>query len=104
LQWFQEDPIKPARCSDFYVSWCASTRVFLDGRFLCDTVPLDRLRNASRRRRRNLGEPDPTVEPTGIDPLAQILEAHYERTRPLAPNEDDRGNRNNPNPHMNKEN
>jgi putative transposase len=79
-------------------------RVFLDGRFLCDTVPLDRLRNASRRRRRNLGEPDPTVEPTGIDPLAQILEAHYERTRPLAPNEDDRGNRNNPNPHMNKEN
>jgi transposase InsO family protein len=57
-------------------------RVFVDGRFLCDTVPLDRYRNATRRRRRNLGEPDPTVEPTGIDPLALIRREHYERTRP----------------------
>ena len=57
-------------------------RVFLDSRFVCDTVPLDRLRNATRARRRNLGQPDPSAQPTGIDPLAQILEAHYERTRP----------------------
>lgn len=57
-------------------------RVFLDGRFLCDAVPLDRRRNARRARRRDLGQPDPTVEPTGLDPLAQILDAHYERTRP----------------------
>ena len=60
----------------------ARPRVFLDGRFLCDTVPLDRLRNATRTRRRNLGQPDPKVLPTGIDPIAQILEEHYERTRP----------------------
>ena len=60
----------------------ARPRVFLDGRFVCDTVPLDRLRNATRARRRHLGQPDPTVESTGIDPLAQILEEHYERTRP----------------------
>ena len=25
----------------------------------------------------------PTVEPTGLDPLAQILHAHYERTQPI---------------------
>jgi transposase InsO family protein len=68
----------------------ARPRVFLDSRFLCDTVPLDRLRNASRARRRNLGQPDPWVEPTGIDPLAQILEEHYERTRPSAPNNNDK--------------
>jgi transposase InsO family protein len=60
----------------------ARPRIFLDGRFVCDTVPLDRLRNATRVRRRDLGQPDPTTRPTGIDPLAQILEEHYERTRP----------------------
>jgi transposase InsO family protein len=60
----------------------ARPRVFVDGRFVCDTVPLDRYRNATRRRRRDLGEPDPTVEPTGIDPLALIQREHYERTRP----------------------
>jgi hypothetical protein len=48
-------------------------------------VPLDRLRNATRVRRRNLGQPDPTVEATGLDPIAQILEQHYERTRPSTP-------------------
>jgi transposase InsO family protein len=63
----------------------ARPRVFLDGHFLCDTVPLDRLRNATRVRRRNLGQPDPTVEATGLDPIAQILEQHYERTRPSTP-------------------
>jgi len=60
----------------------ARPRVFLDGRFFCDTVPLDRLRNATRARWRGLGQPDPRALPSGIDPLAQILEAHYERTRP----------------------
>ena len=60
----------------------ARPRVFLDSRFVCDTVPLDRLRNATRARRRHLGQPDPRVQPTGIDPLAQILKEHYERTRP----------------------
>lgn len=60
-------------------------RVFVDGRFFCDTVALDRLRNAARRRRRDLGQPDPTAPPTGIDPLGQLLAAHYERTHPPRP-------------------
>jgi len=60
----------------------ARPRVFVDERFVCDTVPLDRYKNASRRRRRNLGGPDPTIKPTEIDPLDQIQKEHYERTRP----------------------
>ncbi|HEY5659075.1 MAG TPA: Mu transposase C-terminal domain-containing protein [Myxococcota bacterium] len=59
----------------------ARPRVFENGRFVCDTVALDRLRNATRHRRRNLGQPDPSAEPTGIDPLTQMLHEHYRRTR-----------------------
>jgi hypothetical protein len=58
-------------------------RVFLDGAFVCDTVPLDRVRNATRRRRRDLGEPEPHSEPSGLDPLGQIADDHYRRTRLL---------------------
>jgi putative transposase len=58
-------------------------RVFVEGSFVCDTTPLDRHRNASRRRRRNLGAPEPGVTPTGIDPLAQLEREHYQRTRPV---------------------
>lgn len=61
----------------------ALPKVFVQKRFLCDTVPLDRHRNASRPRRRNLGQPDPRVEPTGLDPLALIEREHYERSRPV---------------------
>jgi transposase InsO family protein len=60
-------------------------RVYLDGRFACDPVPLDRFRNATRRRRRPRGAPDPTVAPTGLDPLALINREHYQRTRPPRP-------------------
>lgn len=59
----------------------ARPRVFVGDRFFCDTVVLDRLRNASRTRRRNLGAPDPNVETTGLDPLALIEDEHYRRTR-----------------------
>ena len=57
-------------------------RVFLDGRFIADTKELDLYKNPSRKRRRDLGEPDPRYEPTGLDPLEQIKRQHYERTRP----------------------
>jgi transposase InsO family protein len=67
----------------------ALPRVFVDGRFVCDTTPLDRLRNATRQRRRDLGQPDPRVEPTGLDPLALIERDHYLRTRPVGPPTDD---------------
>ena len=61
----------------------ALPRVFQGGRFVCDTVRLDRLRNASRPRRRFAGEPDPFAEPTGLDPLALMEAEHYGRIRPL---------------------
>ena len=60
----------------------ARPRVFVEDRFVCDTVPLDRFRNASRRRRRLRGEPAPDVEPSGLDPLALIEAEHYQRVRP----------------------
>jgi hypothetical protein len=63
----------------------ALPRVFQDGHFVCDTVPLDRYRNASRKRRRFAGEPDPGAEPSGLDPLALIEAEHYQRVRPIAP-------------------
>jgi transposase InsO family protein len=58
-------------------------RVFLEDRFVCDTVPLDRLRNASRRRRRLRGEAVPAADPSGLDPLALIEAEHCARVRPV---------------------
>ena len=58
-------------------------RVFLEDRFVCDTVPLDRLRNASRRRRRLRDDAAPDAEPSGLDPLALIEAEHYQRVRPV---------------------
>ena len=60
----------------------ALPRVFVQGRFYCDTVELDRVRNASRRRHRPDGEPEPDVEPTGLDPLRQLHDEHYGPSRP----------------------
>lgn len=60
----------------------ARPRVFLDGRFVCDTVEMNLYKNATRTRRRDLGQPDPQATPTGLDPLQQIHKQHYERTRP----------------------
>lgn len=65
----------------------ARPRVFVDDRFVCDAVPLDRVRNATRRRRRDLGQPDPNAEPSGLDPLCLIEREHYERTRVRADDE-----------------
>ena len=61
----------------------AHPRVFVEDRFVCDTVPLDRIRNASRRRRRVRGAPAPDAEPSGLDPLALIEADHYHRVRPV---------------------
>jgi len=60
----------------------ALPRVFVADQFHSDTVLLDRVRNASRRRHAPKGTPDPQVEPTGLDPLEQMLTEHYQRTRP----------------------
>lgn len=60
----------------------ARPRVFVDGKFFCDTVELDRVGNASRPRHHPRGEPGPNVEPTGLDPLRQLHDEHYRRARP----------------------
>ena len=57
-------------------------RVFVRDRFFCDTVPLDRLANATRRRHRSQGQPAPGTVPSGLDPLALIEAEHYERVGP----------------------
>lgn len=67
----------------------ALPRVFVGGKFFCDTVPLDRLANMHRQRRRIAGDPDPRVAPTGLDPLGLIEDEHYRRTRPVASTPDD---------------
>lgn len=67
----------------------ARPRVFIGDRFYCDTVVLDRHRNFHRKRRRDLGEPAPQVEPSGLDPLALIEREHYDRVRPVPRNDPD---------------
>jgi transposase InsO family protein len=66
----------------------ALPRVFVDGAFVCDTVELDRVKNASRPRRRPRGEPSPDVEPTGLDPLRQMHDEHYGLSRPPGADDD----------------
>ena len=59
-------------------------RIFRDNKFVCDTVPLDLVRNARRKRRRDLGKPEPAAEPTGLDPLADIKREHDNQIKPVA--------------------
>jgi putative transposase len=61
----------------------ALPRVFVDDKFFCDTVVLDRLRNATRPRRRDLGTPDPLIDPSGLDPLGLLVRDHRARVRPF---------------------
>jgi hypothetical protein len=65
------DPAEPAKLP----------RVFVHDQFHSDTVLLDRVRNAHRRRNAKGSEPDPQVEPTGLNPLEQMCSEHYQRTR-----------------------
>jgi putative transposase len=60
-------------------------RVFVEDAFVCDTVPLDRVANASRRRRRLRQPTAPEIRPSGLDPLALIEAEHYDRVRPVGP-------------------
>ncbi len=57
-------------------------RVFQDGKFLCDTVPLDPFRNALRKRHRGAeGTPEENLS-SGVDPLGLMQEEHLRRARP----------------------
>jgi putative transposase len=59
----------------------ALPRVFVGGHFACDTVPLDRLKNMTRKRRRIAGDPSPFASPSGLDPLGLMEDEHYRRSR-----------------------
>jgi putative transposase len=59
-------------------------KVFVDNKFVCDTVLLDRHANAHRRRRRLVGSPSIATKPTGLDALALIQAEHELRTRPIS--------------------
>jgi putative transposase len=52
--------------------------VWLDGRFVCSTTPQDLLRNATRRRRALRVVEEPEAEPSGLDPLGDLEQAHYQ--------------------------
>lgn len=60
----------------------ALPRIFRDGRFLCDTVPLDPVANSLRKRHRPAEAPSKAVPPSGIDALALIQDEHTRRARP----------------------
>lgn len=59
-------------------------KVFVRDRFVCDTVPLDRLANNGRPRRR-IRMPVPDLAPSGLDPLGLIEAEHYQHGRPVVP-------------------
>ena len=62
----------------------ALPRVFINNHFVCDTVPLDRIANAHRVRRRDVGAPTTALQPSGLDPLALIQAEHQMYARPLS--------------------
>lgn len=63
-------------------------KVFLNGAFVCDTILLDPVQNSSRRRRRDKGQPEPGVTPTGLNPLELTRQEHIQRVRPPRKAED----------------
>ncbi len=64
-------------------------QVFVDGDWFCDTVELDLVRNSARKRRPKKPVPVVDAEPTGIDPLKQLSDAHARLARP--PRHDEEG-------------
>jgi transposase InsO family protein len=61
-------------------------RVFFNGKFVCDTVPLDRVKNAARKRHRPKSTPPADLPPSsGLDALRLMQEEQLKRTRPPTP-------------------
>lgn len=61
----------------------ARPRVFLEGKFVSDTVPFDPISNSARRRHRPGTERKKEALPSsGIDPLRLIQEEHLQRAKP----------------------
>lgn len=55
-------------------------QVFVNDRFYCDTVELDRIANMYRKRRPIPNTPMPKHEPLGMDPLGLMEDEFYRRT------------------------
>ena len=64
-------------------------QVYVDGAWFCDTVELDLVRNSARKRRPKKPAPVVEAEPTGIDPLQQLADAHARLARPPCHDEED---------------
>lgn len=62
----------------------ARPMVFLEGKFVSDTVPLDPISNSARRRHRPGTERKEALPTSGIDPLELIKQEHIRRARPPA--------------------
>lgn len=60
----------------------ALPRVYLEGKFFCDTVPLDPIANSLRRRHRPGETTREVIVRSGIDPLGLIQEEHLRRAQP----------------------
>jgi len=60
----------------------ALPRVFLEGKFVCDTVPFDPISNSARRRHRPGAQAKEAFPSSGIDPLALIQREHLQRAQP----------------------
>jgi transposase InsO family protein len=57
-------------------------RVFLDGKFFCDTVELDPVKNAYRKRHRpEAAGQEPSAPSSGLDPLRLLQEEQLRRAR-----------------------
>lgn len=65
----------------------ALPRVFVDGKFFCDTVRQDPLKNAARRRHRPK-EAEPSAPKTGVDPL-KLMQDEQVRRGGMLPLDDD---------------
>jgi transposase InsO family protein len=60
-------------------------RVFLDGKFACDTVLLDPIANSMRKRHRGGGKAEESQAKSGVDPLRLIQDEHLRRACPPFP-------------------
>ena len=60
----------------------APPRVFVDGKFVCDTVGLDPVKNSHRRRHRPRGKAPANPEKSGLDPLELLQDEQIKRSAP----------------------
>lgn len=61
-------------------------RVFVDGKFACDTVRLDPIANSLRKRHRPKQRVEPDAPTSGVDALGLIQDEHLRRAQPFGNN------------------